>query len=103
MRHSPVSTRVRSLWLETNWSEERDRQRRWTKHGWNGLKAQTYCEPGRHGQWTKNMSLGMLIPITGVIGMNGIFSDHVSDPFLGRRLIVIETQFPRNWVSLQSP
>ena len=48
------------------------------------------------GPWAKIMSLGTLIPITRVIGMNGIFSDHVSDPFLGRRLIVIETRFPRN-------
>jgi hypothetical protein len=29
-----------------------------------------------------------------VIGINGIFSGHVSDPFQGWRLIVIETRFP---------
>ncbi len=43
----------------------------------------------------QNVSLGTLIPITGVIGMNGIFPGHVSDFFLGRRLIVLETRFPR--------
>jgi hypothetical protein len=41
---------------------------RWTKHGWNGLKAQTYGEP-----WAKNGSLGTLIPITGVIGITASF------------------------------
>ncbi len=86
-----MSTRARSLWLGTDWSEER------AKRGWkNGLKAKTYGEPGRHGPRAKNVSLGTLIPITGAIGTNGIFSGHVSDPFSGRRLIVIETRFPRN-------
>ncbi len=80
LRHSPVSTRARSLWLGTDcqWSEERDVGQ---ENGWNGLKAQTYGEPGRHGQWAKSLSLGTLIPITRVIGMNGVFSGHVSDPF----------------------
>ncbi len=49
-------------------------------------KAQAYGEPGRHGPWAKNVSLpvGTLITIrvTGVIGINSIFSCHVSDPFL---------------------
>jgi hypothetical protein len=33
------------------------------------LKAQTYGEPGRHGPWAKNVSLGTPIPIMGVIGI----------------------------------
>ncbi len=40
------------------------------------------------------MSLGTLIPIRGVIGINGIFPGHVSDPFI--TVVVIETRFKRN-------
>ena len=66
-RHSPVSTRARSHWLGT----------RLHGQGWNGLKARTYGGPGRMGRRASNVSLGAygtLIPITGVINDNCIFS-----------------------------
>ena len=55
--------------------------------GWNGLKARTYGEPGRMGRRASNMSLGAngtLIPITGVIGDNGIFPVTDRTLFKGR-------------------
>jgi hypothetical protein len=51
------------------------------KHGRNVLVVQKYGEQGRHGSWSKNVSLGTLIPITGVIGIMASFPVTYPTPF----------------------